>query len=189
MSRPSSKPRTPSFGRQQRSRLAKRAATARWARLGRGVLTLAQIRAAVVKALAEREAKLAPGGAGIPLGLPLLPAPPAPAGSEAKSPVGRETEAPEKRKRKPKAYLFDAYGRGDANARDEIYILVIMGKMPEDWAAETTDLTEAIGDALGDDYGTKEIVLYLSDEATYRKWKGAYGTPHHAVATEGIRLA
>ena len=35
LSRPSSKPRTPSSGRQQRSRLAKRAATARWARLGR----------------------------------------------------------------------------------------------------------------------------------------------------------
>ena len=51
-----SKPRAPSFGAQQRSRLARRAATARWARLGRGVLTLAQIRDAVVKALAGREA-------------------------------------------------------------------------------------------------------------------------------------
>jgi hypothetical protein len=40
--------------------------------------------------------------------------------------------------------------------------------------------------ALGDDL--KEIVLYLADEATYREWKGAYGTPHYAVATEGIRL-
>jgi len=50
-----SKPRAPSFGREQRSRLARRAATARWARLGRGVLALAQIRAAVVEALARRE--------------------------------------------------------------------------------------------------------------------------------------
>ncbi len=49
--------RAPSFGRKQRSRLAKRAATARWARLGRGVLILAQIRDAVVEALAGREAK------------------------------------------------------------------------------------------------------------------------------------
>jgi hypothetical protein len=183
-----SRPRTPSFGAKQRSRLARRAATARWARLGRGVLTLDQIRDAVVKALAERESKLAPGGAGIPPGLPLLPAPPAPVGSEAKSPVGREAEAPGKRNRKPRAYLFDSYGRGDASARDEIYILIVLEKMPEDWAAATTDLTSDIGDALGDDYSTKEIVLYLSDAATYRKWKGAYGTPHHAVATEGIRI-
>jgi len=111
-----------------------------------------------------------------------LTRPPAPAGSEA------EVEAPGKRKRKPRAYLFDAYGRGDASARDEIYILIVLEKMPEDWAAATTDLTSDIGDALGDEYSTKEIVLYLSDEATYRKWKGAYGTPHHAAATEGIRL-
>ena len=131
-----SKPRTPSFGAKQRSRLARRAATARWARLGRGVLTLAEIRAAVVKALAERETKLAPGGAGIPRGLGFLPEPPAPAGSEA--------EAPGKRKRKPRAYLFDSYGRGDASARDEIYILVIMGKLPEDLLGEIADLTSAI---------------------------------------------
>ena len=49
-----SRPRTPSFGAQQRSRLARRAAIARWSRLGRGVLTLAEIRNAVTKALAER---------------------------------------------------------------------------------------------------------------------------------------
>jgi hypothetical protein len=181
--------RAPSFGAKQRSRLAKRAATARWARLGRGVLTLAEIRAAVVEALAERETKLAPGGAGIPPGLPLLPEPPAPAVSEAKSPGEREAEAPGKRKHKPRAYLFDSYGRGDATARDEIYILIILEKMPEDWAGETTYLTGAIGDALGDDHGTKEIVLYLSDAATYREWKEAYGTAHHAAATEGIRIA
>jgi hypothetical protein len=177
-----SKPRRPSFGAGQRSRLARRAATARWARLGRGVLTLDQIRDAVVKALAEREAKLAPGGAGIRPGLPLLPEPPAPAGSEAKA------EAPGKRKRKPRAYLFDAYGRGDATARDEIYILIVLEKMPEDWAAATTDLTSDIGDALGDEYSTKEIVLYLADEATFEEWKEAYGTPHHAAAAEGIQL-
>ena len=185
-----SKPRTPSFGREQRSRLAKRAATARWARLGRGVLTLAQIRAAVVEALARREAKLAPGGAGIRLGLPMLPEPPAPARSEAESPAGSEAEAPGKRKRKhkPRAYLFDAYGRGDATARDEIYILIVLEEMPGNWSAATTDLTSDIGDALGDEYRTKEIVLYLSDEATYKEWKGSYGTAHHAAATEGIRI-
>jgi len=117
-----SRPLAPSFGAEQRSRLARRAATARWARLGRGVLTLSQIRDAVKKALADRKAK---------------------------------------------AYLFDSYARGDATARDEIYILVIVEKMPEDWAKETTDLTGAIHKALGDDY--KEIVLYLADEATFEK--------------------
>jgi len=136
-----SRPQVLSFGAEQRSRIARRAATARWARLGRGVLTLAQIRDAVTKALADRKAK---------------------------------------------AYLFDSYARGDATARDEIYILVIVEKMPEDWAKETTDLTGAIHKALGDDY--KEIVLYLADEATFEKWKEAFGTPHYAVATEGIRL-
>jgi len=30
--------------------------------------------------------------------------------------------------RKAKAYLFDSYARGDATARDEIYILVIVGE-------------------------------------------------------------
>ena len=49
--------RAPAFNAEQRSRLARRAATARWARLGRGVLTLAQIRDAVAKALAGREAE------------------------------------------------------------------------------------------------------------------------------------
>lgn len=85
-----------------------------------------------------------------------------------------------------KAYLFDSYARGDATSRDEIYILVLVEKMPEDWAKETTDLTGAIHKALGDDY--KEIVLYLADEATFEEWKEAFGTPHYAVATEGIRL-
>ena len=136
-----SRPQVPSIGAEQRSRIARRAATARWSRLGRGVLTLAQIRDAVTKALGERKAK---------------------------------------------AYVFDAYARGDATARDEIYILVIVEKMPEDWAKETADLTGAIHKAVGDD--CKEIVLYLADEATYREWKGAFGTPHYAVATEGIRL-
>ena len=55
-----SRSRVPSFGVEQRSRLARRAATARWSRLGRGVLTLAEIRDAVAKVLGEREAK-APG--------------------------------------------------------------------------------------------------------------------------------
>jgi hypothetical protein len=136
-----SRPRTPSYGAKQRSRLARRAAIARWARLGRGVLTLAQIRDAVTKALSDRKAK---------------------------------------------ACLFDSYARGDATARDEIYILVIVEKMPEDWARETADLTGAIHNAVGDE--CKEIVLYLADEATYREWKGAFGTPHYAVATEGIWL-
>ena len=140
-----SKPRAPSFGAEQRSRLARRAATARWSRLGRGVLTLAQIRDAVVKALGEREAK---------------------------------------------AYVFDAYARGDATSRDEIYILVIVKKMPEDFLSENADLTSAIHEALGGmgDNAYKEIVLYLADEATFEEWKEAFGTPHYAVATEGIRL-
>jgi hypothetical protein len=50
-------------------------------------------------------------------------------------------------------------------------------------------LTSDIGfGRLGDEYSTKEIVLYLSDEVTFDEWKGAYGTPHHAAATEGIQL-
>jgi predicted nucleotidyltransferase len=134
--------RPTSFGREQRSRLARRAATARWARLGRGVLTLAQIRDAVTKALAGRKVKA--------------------------------------------AHLFDSYARGDATARDEIYLLIVE-KMPEDLLGETADLTAAIRDALGDD--AKEIVLYLADETTFNEWKDADGTPHHAVAIEGIRLA
>jgi hypothetical protein len=166
--------RAPSFGAKQRSRLARRAATARWARLGRGVLTLAQIQEAVTKALAEHGAKAAAGGAGVPRRSFFKPP----------APGEREMEAPDWRK--PEAYLFDSYARGDATARDEIYILVIVKKMPYDWPVETTDLTSAIGDALGDD--AKEIILYLSDRATFNEWKGAYGTPYFAVATEGIRL-
>jgi predicted nucleotidyltransferase len=134
--------RPTSFGAEQRSRLARRAATARWARQGRGVLTLAQIRDAVTKALAGRMVKA--------------------------------------------AHLFDSYARGDATSRDEIYILVIVEKMPEDWAKATADLTGAIHDALGDN--CKEIILYLSDEATFEEWKESYGTPHYAVAIEGLRL-
>ena len=140
-----SRPQAPSFGAEQRSRLARRAATARWARLGRGVLTLAQIRDAVTKALADRKAK---------------------------------------------AYLFDSYARGDATSRDEIYILVIVNKMPEDLLGETADVTSAIHEALGGmgDNAYKEIVLYLADEATFEEWKEAFGTPHYAVATEGLQL-
>ena len=139
-----SRPQVPSFGAEQRSRIARRAATTRWARLGRGVLTLAQIRDAVTKALADRKAK---------------------------------------------AYLFDSYARGDATSRDEIYILVIVNKMPEDLLGETADVTSAIHEALGGMGGdAKEIVLYLADEATFEEWREAFGTPHYAVATEGIRL-
>jgi hypothetical protein len=36
-------------------------------------------------------------------------------------------------------------------------------------------------------YG-KNINMTLADEATFEKWKGADGTAHHAVATEGVRL-
>lgn len=42
---------------EERSRIARRAARARWFRRADGVLTLAQIRAAVKKALAGREAR------------------------------------------------------------------------------------------------------------------------------------
>jgi predicted nucleotidyltransferase len=52
-----SRPRAPSFGAEQRSRIARRAATARWSRQGKGVLTLGQIRNAVAKALGDRKAK------------------------------------------------------------------------------------------------------------------------------------
>ena len=171
--------RAPSFGAEQRSRLARRAATARWARLGRGVLTLAQIREAVAKALAKCEAKAA---AGVPRRSFFLPSPTVPR--------EREAEAPKKRKRRPKAYLFGSYGRGAATSRSDLDILVIMEKMPEDLLGETADLTSAIHEALGGmgDDACKEIVLYLTDKATFDEWKEAFGTPHYAVATEGIRL-
>jgi predicted nucleotidyltransferase len=145
-----SKPRTPSFGAKQRSRLARRAATARWARLGRGVLTLAQIRDAVTKALDERKAQVLGG-------------------------------------HRAKAYLFDSYARGDATAADDIYIMVIeeFATSP-DWLTETGKIREALYKHLGYE---KSINVTLADEATYEEWKGAYGTPHYAVATEGIRIA
>jgi hypothetical protein len=118
-----SKPRRPSFGAGQRSRLARRAATARWARLVRGVLTLDQIRDAVVKALAEREAKLAPGGAGIRPGLPLLPEPPCPGRGEAKATRKAQAQA--------EGVPLRCLWPGRRHRRDEIYILIVE-KMPED---------------------------------------------------------
>jgi hypothetical protein len=65
--------------------------------------------------------------------------------------------------------------------------MVIVKKMPEDLLGETATLTGAIRKALGG-HDDKEIVLYLADKATFDEWKGAHGTPHHAAATEGIRL-
>jgi len=88
--------------------------------------------------------------------------------------------------RKAKAYVFDAYARDDATARDEIYLLIVE-KLPKDLLGEIANLTSAIHEALGG-MGDKEIVLYLADEATFDEWKDAYGTPHHAAATEGIRI-
>ena len=144
-----SKPRAPSFGREQRSRLARRAATARWARLGRGVLALAQIRAAVVEALARRE-----------------------------------TEATGKHK--PRAYLFGSYARGDATARSDLDIMVIVEEMPYDWPSETVDLTSAIHKALGDD--NKGIDLLMADEATFEDYKESCNSVYCDIHTEGIRL-
>jgi predicted nucleotidyltransferase len=157
--------RAPSFGAVQRSRLARRAATARWTRLGRGVLTLAQIRDTVVKALAERGAKAAAGGE-------------------------REAEAPGKRKRRSKAYLFGSYARGDATARSDLDIMVIMEKMPEDFLGETADLTSAIHEALGGmgDDAYKGIDLILTDAATFNNYKDARGTVYYDVHREGVRL-
>lgn len=43
--------------KEQRSRLARRAATARWFRRGKGLLTLSQIRSATRKALGTRKAR------------------------------------------------------------------------------------------------------------------------------------
>ena len=171
-----SKPRTPSFGRKQRSRLARRAATARWARLGRGVLTLAQIRGAVVKALAEREAKIAAGVAEVPGRSFFLP--PAPGERVVKNP------------RVKSAWLFGSYARGDATARSDLDILVIMEEMPFDYLTETADLTSGIHDALDgmDDSVHKEIDLLLTDETTFRDYKDAHPTVQYAVATEGIRI-
>ena len=168
-----SKPRTPSFGAGQRSRLARRAATARWARLGRGVLTLAQIRDAVVKALAEREAKIAAGGAEVPRFSIFVP--PAPGERVVKNP------------RVKSAWLFGSYARGDATARSDLDIMMIVEEMPRDWPSETVDLTDAIHEALGDDVD-KGIDLILTDEATFRDYKDAHPTVQYAVATEGIRL-
>ena len=135
--------RAPSFGRKQRSRLARRAATARWARLGRGVLTLAEIRAVVVEALGERKAK---------------------------------------------AYLFGSYARGDATARSDLDIMVIVEEMPRDWPGESVDLTSAIHEALGEGVD-KEIDLLLADEATFEDYKEACNSVYHDVHKEGIRLA
>jgi predicted nucleotidyltransferase len=171
-----SRPKVPSFGAGQRSRLARRAATARWARLGRGVLTLAQIRDAVAKALAERGAKAA---AGVPRRSFFLPSPTVPG--------EREAEAPGKRKRKPKAYLFGSYARGDATARSDLDIMVIVKKMPEDLLGETADLTSAIHEALGG-MGDKEIDLILTDEATFNDYKDARSTVYYDVHREGVRL-
>jgi predicted nucleotidyltransferase len=143
-----SRPHSPSFGAKQRSRIARRAATARWSRQGRGILTLAEIRDAVAKALGEREAKTSG-------------------------------------KRKPKAYLFDSYARGDATAADDIYILVIEETPSQDWPTETGKIREALYDLLGHEKG---IHLYLADKTTFEEWKGAYGTPYYAAAREGVRL-
>jgi predicted nucleotidyltransferase len=171
-----SKPRTPSFGREQRSRLAKRAATARWARLGRGVLTLAQIRAAVVEALAERETKIATGE-GIPPGLPLLP--PAPGERVVKNP------------RVKSAWLIGSYARGDAHVRSNLNIVVVVEEMPRDVLGEIADLSSGMHEALGDDVHYKDIDLLLVDEKTFDEHKAERwgGSPYNDVHREGVRLA
>ncbi len=143
-----SRPRAPSFGGKQRSRIARRAATARWFRRGKGLLTLCQIRNAVVKALGTRKAK---------------------------------------------AFLFGSYARGDATARSDLDIVVIVEKMPEDWLQENADINRAIHEALGgyDDDVYKEIDLLLVDEKTFNEHKAKSwgGSVYHEVHREGVRLA
>jgi len=169
-----SRPRTLSFDAGQRSRLARRAATARWARLGRGVLTLAEIRTAVVKALAGREAKAAAGGAEVPDRSIFVP--PDPGERVVKNP------------RVKAAWLFGSYARGDATARSDLDIMVIVEEMPRDWPGESVDLTSAIHEALGEGVD-KEIDLLLADEATFEDYKEACNSVYHDVHKEGIRLA
>jgi predicted nucleotidyltransferase len=171
-----SKPRTPSFGREQRSRLAKRAATARWARLGRGVLTLAEIRAAVVKALAEREIKIAAGVAEVP-GRSLFK-PPAPGERVVKNP------------RMKSAWLIGSYARGDAHARSNLNIVVVVEEMPRDLLGEIADLSSGMHEALGEGVH-KDIDLLLVDEKTFAEHKAESwgGSPYHEAHREGIRLA
>jgi len=86
------------------------------------------------------------------------------------------------------AWLFGSYARGDATARSDLDILVIVEEMPRDWTSETVDLAGAIGDALGEGVD-KAIDLHMADEATFRDYKEACNSIYRAVATEGVRLA
>jgi len=127
-----------------------------------------------VKALAERETKIAAGVAEVPGRSFFLP--PAPGERVVKNP------------RVKSAWLFGSYGRGDATSRSDLDILVIMEELPYDYLTETADLSSAMHEALGDDVH-KGIDLLLTDEATFRDYKDAYGAVYYDVHREGIRLA
>ena len=83
-----------------------------------------------------------------------------------------------------KAFLFDSYARGDATAESDVYIMVIE-PAPAQGLTETGKIRESLYKHLG---CGKNINVTLADEATFEEWKGADGTAHHAVATEGVRL-
>ena len=130
-----------------------------------------QIRDAVTKALAERETKAAAGGAEAPVRSIFVP--PAPGERVVKNP------------RVKAAWLFGSYARGDATARSDLDIMVIVEEMPRDWPSETVDLTSAIHEALGEGFN-KGIDLLLADEATFEDYKKACNSVYHDVHKEGI---
>jgi predicted nucleotidyltransferase len=127
-----------------------------------------------VEALAERETKIATGE-GIPPGLPLLP--PAPGERVVKNP------------RMKSAWLIGSYARGDAHARSNLNIVVVVEEMPRDLLGEIADLSSGMHDALGD--VQKDIDLLLVDEKTFNEHKAESwgGSPCHEAHREGIRLA
>jgi predicted nucleotidyltransferase len=90
--------------------------------------------------------------------------------------------------RKAKAYLFGSYARGDATARSDLDIAVIVEKMPEDLLGEMAELNSAVHEALGSI--SKEIDLLLVDEKTFdeHKAKSWDGSVYNDVHREGIRL-
>jgi len=84
--------------------------------------------------------------------------------------------------REAKSFLFGSYARGEATARSDVDLMVILkSPPPHEWYIEVARLRRRLE-------WNKAVDLLVCDEETYESWRKVKGSMSYNVAREGVRL-